>query len=309
MKKIITLIFFFAIITLATAQQDPQFTQNMFNKLLTNPGYAGTQKAICATALYRQQWTSFPGSPKTGLVSVDAFIPAIKGGLGLTVMNDQLGFEKGNYAKLAYSFHLPIGPGVLGIGAEAGMLNKNINGTWIAPDGTDGSTDASIPQNVTNTTYDLGLGLYFSTQKIWAGLSSTHLPEQDLANLNYIVARTYYLTAGYNYDLTSIWELKPSVFIKSVGSPTQFDVNCIAQWNRKFYGGLTYRMTDAVAALVGFNHTLPNGHNLRIGYSYDYTTSALNVQSKGSHELMVNYCLTIEPPYKKQFHQNVRFMN
>lgn len=314
MKKLLTTVFVSALGIVVFAQQDAQFTQNMFNKLLTNPGYAGTSKSICATLLYRQQWTSFPGAPKTGLLSIDAYVPKLKGGLGLTIMNDQLGFEKGNYAKLAYSFHLPVGPGTLGIGLEGGMLNKSIKGNWIAPDGTTTAagniTDDAIPlNNLRATTYDLGLGLFYTTEKIWAGLSSTHLPEQDLSNLNYTVARTYYFTAGYNYEINPTWELKPSVFVKSVASPTQLDVNCLAQWNRKFYGGLTYRITDAVAAVVGFNYALPSGANLRIGYAYDYTTSALNVQSKGSHEILLNYCFTVDPPAKRQFHQNVRFMN
>lgn len=310
MKKTFTSVFISAIVTTTVAQQDPQFTQNMFNKLLTNPGYAGTNKAICATLLYRNQWTRFDGAPQTGLLSADAYVPKLRGGVGLIVMNDKLGYEKGNYAKLAYSFHLPVGPGVLGIGIEGGMLNKSINGKWITPDGTPAENDPKIPNgNVTTTTYDLGLGVFYSTEKLYAGVSSTHLPEQKLSDLYYQVARTYYFTAGYNYEMSQSLELKPSVFIKSVASPTQMDINCLLQYNKKFYGGLTYRITDAVAALVGFNYQLPNGANLRIGYSYDYTTSALNIASKGSHELMLNYCMIIDPPVKRQFHQNVRFMN
>lgn len=318
MKKIIAAILVAFTGVLTFAQQDPQFSQNMFNKLPTNPGYAGTNKAICATALYRQQWASFPGAPKTGLLCVDAFIPKIMGGLGLTIMNDQLGFEKTNFARLAYSFHLPIGPGVLGIGAEAGMLQKSINGQWIAPDGTStGSatnpiTDPSIPRAaVGKTIFDVGFGLFYSTQKLYAGLSTSHIPESELktTNLNYTVARTYYFTAGYDIELNQTWDLKPSIFVKSVSSPTQLDVNLLAQWNRKFYGGVSYRITDAIVALLGFNQSLSNGSNLRIGYAYDITTSALKVQSKGSHEIMLNYCFKIEPPAKKQSHQNVRFMN
>jgi len=313
MKRTLTVLAFSITGVVVFAQQDPQFSQYMFNQLEYNPAYAGTSKAICATALFRDQWVSFPGAPKTGLLSVDAYIPKIFGGLGLTVMNDQIGFQQTNYAKLAYSYHLPIGPGILGIGLEGGILQESINGNWIAPDGTttaaNNITDQSIPKGaVSKTIFDVGGGLYYTTEKLYAGISSTHLPEQDITNLNYTVARTYYFLAGYDYSLSPSWDLKPSILVKSVASPTQMDVSMLAQWERKFYFGVSYRITDAVVALVGLNYTLANGSNLRIGYSYDVTTSALNVQSKGTQEILLKYCFKIEPPVKKQYHENVRFM-
>ena len=139
-------------------------------------------KALCATLLYRQQWTSFPGAPKTGLLSVD-YGRIFHGGLGLTVDQDQLGFDKTLKAKLAYSYHKNLGPGILGIGLDAGMIQKSINGNFIAPDGSTtnsgGGIDPSIPWSGTSsTTYDLGFGLYYQTRRLYVGLSSLHLPEQ-----------------------------------------------------------------------------------------------------------------------------------
>ncbi|MBL7892120.1 MAG: PorP/SprF family type IX secretion system membrane protein, partial [Bacteroidia bacterium] len=130
MKKTLTTLALAVIAGASFAQQDAQFSQNMFNKLSINPGFAGTNKAICATALYRQQWVSFPGAPKTGLISIDAFVNPVHGGLGLTVCSDQLGFDKTLIAKAAYSYHMVVGPGTLGIGLEAGMIQKQLSGTW-----------------------------------------------------------------------------------------------------------------------------------------------------------------------------------
>ena len=115
----------FTLITLnCSAQQEPQFSQNMFNILPVNPGYAGSSDAICATLLYRNQWVGWAGTPKTMLLSVESPVKLLRGGLGLTVFSDKLGLEKTSGVKLAYAYKVDIGPGQLGIGVHAGMINK-----------------------------------------------------------------------------------------------------------------------------------------------------------------------------------------
>lgn len=295
------------------AQQDAQFSHNMFNRLATNAGYAGTNNAICATLIGRSQWMSFPGAPKTGLLSIDAPIltgTPFHGGAGLTVVSDQLGFEKNMNAKLAYSYHLSLGAGTLGLGLEGGMLQKSINGTWVPPTT---ATDVAIPGAINKTTYDIGLGVYYTTNQFYVGLSSTHLPQSTFSKdkFNYTNVRHYYFTGGYDFPLPGNpnIELKPSLLVKSDGRSYQLDVNALAQYNKMFWGGVSYRITDAIVVLVGFNKGLSNGSNLRIGYSYDVTTSALRGYSSGSHELLLGYCFKITAPEKKQSHQNVRFLN
>ncbi|MGZ5222184.1 MAG: PorP/SprF family type IX secretion system membrane protein, partial [Chitinophagaceae bacterium] len=224
MKIKLTTITLFITGLAAFAQQDAQFSMNMFNRLAVNPAYAGMNKALCGTLLYRQQWTAFPGSPKTGLLSVD-FGEVLFGGVGLTIDQDQLGFDRTLKAKLAYSFHLPLGPGSLGIGIDAGMIQKALTGNFIAPDGTTSATpgtDMAIPWSGSSAiTYDVGLGLYYTTRKMYVGLSSLHLPQQQLRdaasnfNFNYKVARHYYIMAGYTFDLGSKFDLTPSVLAKS----------------------------------------------------------------------------------------------
>lgn len=183
MKKTLTLIAFSITGLVSFAQQDAQFSMNMFNRLSVNPGYTGTNKALCATILYRDQWDKFPGAPKTGLLSID-YGQIAHGGVGFTIDQDQLGFDKTLKAKLSYSFHIPIGPtGILGIGLDAGMINKSLTGNFIAPDGTStlggGGTDNAIPWTGTgSTTYDVGFGLYYTNEKLYVGLSSLHLPAQ-----------------------------------------------------------------------------------------------------------------------------------
>jgi type IX secretion system PorP/SprF family membrane protein len=323
MKKTLTTIALSITGLVAFAQQDAQFSMNMFNRLAVNPGYAGTNKALCATMLYRQQWTNFPGAPKTGLLSVD-FGQVARGGVGLTVDQDQLGFEKTLKAKLAYSFHLAVGPGVLGIGLDAGMIQKSIDGSkWLAPDGTTsttGGTDQAIPWGgAAATTYDVGFGLYYTTNKFYVGLSSLHLPEQTLSksgganllayNFDYKVARHYYVMAGYTFDLGTEFKLTPGVLAKSDASSTQVDINMLLKWHNMVFVGASYRLTDAIPVMAGLEWPMKNNKStLKFGYSYDLTLSAIKNHSSGTHEIMLGFCQKFAPSEKKQGHMNVRFL-
>jgi type IX secretion system PorP/SprF family membrane protein len=315
MKIKITTITLFITSLAAFAQQDAQFSMNMFNRLAVNPGYAGTNKALCGTLLYRQQWTAFPGTPKTGLLSVD-FGEVLFGGVGLTIDQDQLGFDKTLKAKAAYSFHLPLGPGSLGIGLDLGMIQKSLNGTFIAPDGSVGSgPDMSIPWSGTSAiTYDVGLGLYYSTQKMYIGLSSLHLPQQQLKDaatsfdFNYKVARHYYIMAGYTFALGNQFELTPSMLTKSDASATQMDINLIAKWNKMVFGGFSYRLSDAMVGIIGLEKSFTPKMNARFGYSYDITTSDIKNHSNGTHEIMLGFCYKIKADSKSSSHMNVRFL-
>lgn len=318
MKKTITTVVLFISGFVTFAQQDAQFSMNMFNRLAVNPAYAGMNKAICGTLLYRQQWTSFPGSPKTGLLSVD-YGEIIHGGVGLTIDQDQLGFDKTLKAKLAYSFHLPVGPGTLGIGLDAGMIQKALKGDFIAPDGTmsttGGGTDQSIPWTGTSaTTYDVGLGFYYTTNRLYVGLSSLHLPEQQLTkkassyDFNYKVARHYYIMAGYKFQLGQQFDLTPSVLAKSDASATQMDLNLIAKWNNMIFAGFSYRLSDALVAVIGLERSFTPKLTAKFGYSYDVTTSAIKSHSSGSHEIMLGFCYKIKAEPKQTSHMNVRFL-
>ncbi len=320
MKKNLTTIAL-TITTLVTfAQQDAQFSMNMFNKLAVNPGYAGTNQALCAVLLYRQQWTSFPGAPKTGLLSVD-YGQILRGGIGLTVDQDQLGFDKTLKAKLAYSYHLHLGAtGILGIGIDAGMIQKSLNGNFIAPDGTStqgtgGGPDLAIPWNGTAaTTYDVGFGLYYTTPKLYIGLSSLHLPEQSLKktdtkyDFNFKVARHYYVMAGYTFNLGNQFELTPSVLAKSDASSTQLDINLLAKWNKTIFIGASYRLTDAIVGIVGLERSFNPKLTAKFGYSYDMTTSAIKNYSHGTHEIMLGFCYKLKKEPKPTSHMNVRFL-
>lgn len=312
MRKIILSVSALFIGMSAFAQQDFQFTQYMYDRLSFNPGFAGIDGKICATGIFRQQWSGFDGSPQTMLLNVHGPVKPLRGGLGLSVFKDKLGQFNDTYARVSYSYHLglPTG-GTLGIGIAGGIVAKSVTASWLPPDGISTiSTDNAIPDaNVSQTTYDLSLGLYYAGPNYYVGLSSTHLSESDLNTIGYLNKRHYYVIAGYNWTLpgSGDWMLKPTIFVKSDAASTQVDISVRAMWKNMVWAGLTYRLQDAIAPIVGYQQPVKNGM-IKIGYSYDITTSEIKNYSKGSHEIMVNYCFNLDKKPVVQKKKTVRFL-
>jgi type IX secretion system PorP/SprF family membrane protein len=150
--------------------------------------------------------------------------------------------------------------------------------------------------------------------KFWGGISSTRVIE-SAADINSSVSgastffknsRHIYAMGGYNWAIPATnWELRPSTLVKLTSGSTTFDLNVTGVYNNKFWGGVTYRLQDAVAATLGWQVT----PDIRLGYSYDVATSPLSGQGGGSHEVMAQYCFKIEiPPREKGSYKNPRFL-
>jgi type IX secretion system PorP/SprF family membrane protein len=297
----------------ALSQQDPLSSQYMFNTLTYNPGVAGTSGMICATALNRQQWVGFKGAPSTTVFNISAPVSPfkIKSGVGLKVESDNVGFDKDINISGTYAYLMDLGPGKLGIGLSLGMLNKTLTPTWEIPSGdshTPASGDPLIPENKESAVaFDAGLGLYFKSDKYYGGLSITHLnqPKVKFSKGTPYVSRHYYLTAGYIMQLPNpSLEFLPSVFAFSDGKVAQFTLTSLIRYNKKVWGGVSYRAGDALIAILGFE--LYNG--LRLGYSYDFTMSDMSTNSNGSHEFMVNYCFDLGLGKSPMKYKSIRFL-
>ena len=309
MNKHLSVLVFISVFFVSNAQQDYQITHYMFDNISFNPGYAGMNNNICGTMLGRQQWAGFEGSPTTGILNVHAPVEMVRGGIGLTYVNDQLGFEKNNIARLNYSFHLGIGAGQLGIGASLGILQKSIEATWQTPSGNPWQQDQSIRgEQMSGVVPDFNLGVFYKTNELYLGISTTHIGGLQMNNLNVQNVHHYWITAGYNYDITPDIKLRPSLLIKSDASSTIMDINVNALYQNKFWGGITWRVGDEVAPMLGYQHSLGDGSSLRIGYAYGVTTSEIATYSSGSHDIMLNYCFSLAKPPSIEKSKNPRFL-
>ncbi len=295
------------------SQQDPLTSQYMFNTLTFNPGVAGVSGMICATAINRQQWVGFDGAPKTTIFNISAPVKPfkIKSGVGLLVEDDKVGFDRNITVSASYSYHLDLGQGVLGIGLNAGMLNQTLDPKWVIPTGdshTPPSGDPLIPENKESAVaFDAGLGLFYKTDKYYGSLSVTHInqPRFKFSKGTPYVSRHYYLTAGYTLQLPNpALELLPSFFAFSDGKVAQFDATALVRYNKKVWGGVSYRYGDALIGIIGLE--LFNG--IRFGYSYDFTVSDMGKNSSGSHEFMINYCFDLGLGKSPMKYKSIRFL-
>lgn len=290
MKKIILI---FALACLAgwvNAQQELMISQYMFNGLVLNPAYAGSQPYWSASALHRSQWASFENAPVTQTVCIDGPIANRRFGVGLTVSNDQLGVTKQMEFGLNGAAKFGLANGTLSLGLRFAGSNYTANLSDLTVwDANDPLYDANIQNEMT---YKAGFGAYYHEKKWFVGLSIPTLYSSDgnIINDGSTIDRFfkshYYLNGGMVFEINPSLAIKPSVLLKyQQAAPFQADINCNALFFQKFWLGLGYRSGDAIIAMAEWNIT----QQLRIGYAYDWTTTAISNYSNGSHEIMLGF--------------------
>jgi type IX secretion system PorP/SprF family membrane protein len=310
MYKAFSAVYFVLLVGLVSAQQDPRFSQYMNNSLALNPGYAGSRDLVCISAIHHQELVGISGSGGTSVFSVNAPINRIKSGVGISIMQDKRGLNSDLSFNAIYSYSLPINEGKLGIGVSLGFYNTVLNPEWKSSDGSS-LTDASLPSTKDPTmNFDLGFGVYYRTEVLFFGISSTHITEPEVVKsgtAGMVLNRHFYLSSGYTISLPNPqFELQPSVFIGTLGSgkTSSVDLNGLLLYNKRFWGGVSYRLSSAIVGMVGIE--LKNG--LRVCYSYDFSTNALHTASSGTHELSLGYNFSIIKEKIPRKFKSVRFL-
>jgi len=288
MKKI-TL--FLALMTLllsinSYAQQDPQYTQYMYNMNVLNPAYAGSKGTLSIGLLGRTQWVGIDDAPKTFTLSTHAPFGE-KVGLGLSAIVDKIGpvKEQNVFADFSYTINTSE-VGKLAFGLKAGFTFHNLNeASLIAID----PNDPSIIDFENRSFPNFGAGVFYYTDKFYAGLSLPNVLETKHFDTSNGVTKAsekahYFLTSGYVFDLSENLKFKPSMLAKAAGgTPLSVDISANFLFNDKVELGASYRLDDSISGLVNFAVT----RDFRIGYAYDYTTSNLGDFNSGSHEVFL----------------------
>ena len=305
MKKIIILIVAVISVITVSAQQDPQFTQNMFNKLANNPGFAGSRGVIATSILHRSQWMGFNdggAAASTQNFSIDAELPFLYGGVGLNVVNDNIAEFSNLGLQASYAYRTELGVGQIGMGMSVGMYQSGLNGGALK---SAQSGDPAIPTGeVKGSSLDIGAGIYYNTQDVYVGLSSAHMTEPTVEwsdGKDFDLTRHYFLIAGYYHELSSLLSLNPSIYLKSDGATSQLDINTNLIYNNKLWGGVSYRLDEGLSLLAGMNVN----EDFRFGLAYDVTM--MNAMSN-SLEFMLGYNFKIKTNKAISKYKNPRFL-
>ena len=276
------------------AQQDPQYTQYMYNMNVVNPAYAGSKESLSITALYRNQWTGLEGNPVTFTFSAHSPINK-KVGLGLSAIKDELGPVSETNIFADFSYTLQITNTIkIALGLKAGLTFHDVG---LATLELQDPNDPFFSQNINNTYPNIGAGAFMYGEKFYIGLSvsnmlkSVHLDENGLKYGS--ETNNYFATAGYVFQLSENVKLKPSVMVKSAfDAPISYDANLNALFYDRFELGASYRLDDSFSGLVGFQIT----PNIRVGYAYDHVTSDLKAVGPASHEVILTFDIFFRPP-------------
>ncbi len=271
------------------SQQDAMYSHYAFNTLAVNPGYAGSREVITITGLHRSQWVGFEGAPITQTVTFHSPVITEELGIGLSFVNDKIGPIKMTsfYLDLSYRFKLnrytKFAIGLKGGGSlfqgDLAKLNTTQNN-----DGVFTNINSTFLPNV-------GIGLYLSNKKWYAGLSVPRLLENDfIANATSSLNRErrhYFIIAGFITKLNRRIKLKPTTYIKATANaPIEADLTAMFIFNDVLELGLMGRTGDAVGVLFGYNFST----QFRVGYSFDWSfTNETGVYNLGSHELIIRY--------------------
>ncbi|MEM6514629.1 MAG: type IX secretion system membrane protein PorP/SprF [Bacteroidota bacterium] len=299
MKRIYIIIVLLAA-TQVYGQQDPQYTQYMYNMNVLNPAYAGSRDGLSFGLLYRSQWAGIDGAPQTGTFFGHSPIGE-KVGLGISVITDQVGPVRETNAYADFSYTLRLGQNHnLAFGVKAGATFHDIG--LAAIDLIDAG-DVFF-QDINTTTPNIGAGVFYYTDNYYFGasvpniLNSVHL-DADGNNLG-SEEQHYFLTGGYVFQLSQNTKLKPSFLVKSAfGAPVSFDANINALFYEKFEIGASYRLDDSFSGLINIMIT----PDLRIGYAYDAVTSDIREFAPASHEVMILFDLN----FPKKVSRSPRF--
>ncbi|MRT18077.1 type IX secretion system membrane protein PorP/SprF [Vitellibacter sp. q18] len=287
------------------AQQDPQYTQYMYNTQVVNPAYAGNRETLSFGLLYRTQWVNFgDGAPNTGTFTVNSPV-GTNMGLGLSVVNDRIGPSVETNLNIDYSYSIQTSEeSKLSFGLKAGLDILDVDFSKLnLPDYPTGEDPYFQNNNIDNKLQpQIGAGIYFNTEKFYAGLSVPNFlttKHFDKSSLTSTAVETtakermhYFLIAGYVFDLSDNLKFKPATLFKMVsGSPLQADVSANFLLYDKFTVGAAYRWSAAMSGLVGFQAT----DQIFIGFAYDYQTTDIEAYSDGSYEVMLRFELFNRP--------------
>jgi type IX secretion system PorP/SprF family membrane protein len=304
MKNTILIRTFVVVIALAAsihkmnAQFDPMFTQYMFNEMYINPAYAGSRDNISATGLIREQWAGLAGAPATQTFSVHAPVANKKVGLGISFLNESIGVGKRTGINLNGAYRIPMDKMTLSFGLQMGLVNLMENYQALV---TQTSNDNQFSGNSKRyLAPNFGFGTYLQSDKWYVGLSIPRMMENrinygggstEVSNKFTMSNWHYFLTAGTVHTLSPSIKLRPSVMLKAVsGAPINLDLSANLLFQDIIWAGAAYRNGDAFSVLLGAYIT----KQLRLGYAYDFTTSALKNFSAGSHELSLGFDMNFD---------------
>lgn len=314
----------------AVAQTDVQLSQYYAVPSFYNPAAIGLTDNIQLRAGSRLQWVGIDNAPKAFLLTGNMPLKLFgkRFGVGLMVQQESAGLFRNLMVGVQAGYKIKLWKGELTASLQIGYANEVFKGSDVyVPDDDDyhEGSDEALPQtDLSGNALDLGVGVFYNHKWFWAGVSCTHVNSPTITfsddngsttssgnggesakNYEFQLRRTLYFMGGSNIPIkNTLFEVMPSVLVKSDFSFTRAEVTGRVRYKKLFTAGVGYRFDDAIIATLAAEYK-----GFFIGYSFDYPTSAISKASSGSHEIMLGYNLKLNLSEKnKNKHKSIRIM-
>ena len=301
----------------AMAQQLPIFTQHNNSYAFANPAFFGMSEGINLMGLYRQQWAGVVDddgnkvAPQSFLFSGDMPLRVLHGGLGLSLLQDHIGFENDVNIGLGYSFHMDLGGSTLGVGLSGTLINRSVDFSQLHPISEGDPLLVGLGEE-SAMLFDFNVGVFWQIpESVFVGVSVVNVLESMTKALNdnaessasFVTDRTFYLIAGYPFQFEELpyFKFVPSVNVMTNISAWQLNASFKMVYRDLFSFGVNYRPKESVGLMVGLTIK-----DITLGYAYDINTMGLNIP--GSHEIALSYCFKLDLDRNPRDYRSVRYL-
>lgn len=306
---------------MVSAQFDPQIGQYMYLPTAYNPAAAGENDLMKVAGLHRMQYVDIQNAPMTTYFSFASpfVIGKTKHGAGIRFLNDQFGLWSNRALHVQYAYRHKLGNGYLSAGVDLGFVSVGFQGDstnlsslnalsdWFS------TTDDCVPTaEVSGMGFDMAVGLYYSAPNWWASVSYSHLTMPTVKwpsgtkEIEVTLRGTMYVAGGYNFRLKhhKEWQLKPSVMVMTDFAGWDVNLTLMCDYRDRFRWGLGYRVDGSVNVLLGMD--IISG--LTLGYTVEFPTNRLMLESYGSHEIYLAYGFDILRQKRTNKYKSVRYL-
>ncbi len=275
------------------AQQSVQYSQFLLNDYGLNPAVAGSSKEIMFMVGRRTQWIGFSLAPETNFASVTKDFGK-KGyrrywhGVGAYVEQDKFGLFSSKSGYGSYAVHLKLSHKLfMSVGVAAGVKQISVSNSLF-----DANDPALNNRDLQVLLPSIVPGVYLYSKKLAISIAVRNLYQSRMKQGNkeigggvlipeaYVTLSRKFRSPGYDYIFV------PAIHIQSsfIGIPAA-SFNFMAFYRKRIGLGLTYRMHDAVAAII----QVRIAKNIVVGFSYDYTVSRFRSAKANSTEIMMGF--------------------
>lgn len=297
------------------AQQDAQFSYYMKNMLFYNPAFAGSEGITQISLLHRTQWAGYAstfddgGAPQTQVLSMTTPIYKFSSGFGAHIVNDNLGPLNNLDVQLSYAYHLGIKKSKLSFGMRLGVFSQSIDFDQYRALQPDDPFLASKSGKESQIRPDLAMGVFFRSEKIYAGASFNHLLKSEFDfgsnEIRNALENHAYLTVGYMHNVNFDLKLSPSMLVQTDLNEYSFVIGGLAYYKDTMWGGASFRQGDDINILLGYNFL--KDQSLSFGYSFGYVIANQDAKQPTNHEVILSYQLPVNPGTGKKVVRTPRF--